>query len=99
MSLRQAWIRGSSCRDGPLKAKLSGTLAVLEEDSALPCRFSARAFLLLDIAFEAVKELLSYAGLRDEHIAPVGFVANAPQIAERAQRIQGARDDGFGYPE
>ena len=72
-------------------------LAVLEEDSALPWRLPAGAFLLLDVAFEAVKELLPYAGLRDEDIAPVRLVSDAPEIAERAQRIQGARDNGLGY--
>src|SRR4051812_31943170 len=50
------------------------------------------AFLLLDIAFEAVKEILPYAGLGDEDVAAVRLVADPAQIAERAKGVQGARD-------
>jgi hypothetical protein len=50
---------------------------------------------LLEVAFEAFKEILSIASLRDEDVTPIALIANAPQIAERTQRIQGARDDGF----
>src|SRR5687768_3620984 len=96
MSRRQAWIRGSRTIEGPSREKRS----VLEEDSALGRRRpAAGAVLLFDIAFEALKEILSYAGLGDEHIAAVRLVAHAPQIAERAQRIQGARDHRLGHPQ
>src|SRR5688572_22252589 len=94
ISLRQAWRRGSSRTDGPSSEILR---SVLEEDAPFLGRAAAaRAFLLLDIAFEALKELLSYAGLSDEDIAAVRLVAHAAQIAERAQRIQGARDHRLG---
>src|SRR3954467_5074718 len=96
MSLRQALRRGSRVTDRPWRAKC---LAVLEEESSFPggAASPAGALLLLDVAFEALKELLPYAGLGDEDIAAVRLVAHAAQIAERAQRIQGARDDGLGY--
>src|SRR5918993_1522876 len=94
MSLRQALRRGSSRTEGPSRVI---RLSVLEQDAPFPGRGSpARAFLLLDVAFEALKEILPHAGLRDEYVAPVGLVAHAAQIAERAQRIQGARDHRLG---
>src|SRR3954463_8901018 len=97
MSLRQAWIRGSSGTEGPSSAIL---LSVLEEDSPfLGCAAPAGAFLLLDIPFEALKELLPYAGLRNEDVAAVRLIADAAQIAERPQRIQGARDHGLRHAE
>src|SRR3569623_224286 len=97
MSLRQALTRGSSGTDGPLSAIL---LSVLEEDSAfLGWPAPAGAFLLLDIAFEALKEFLPYAGFGPEHVAAVRLIADAAQIAERPQRIQGARDDGLRHAE
>src|SRR5215212_8713084 len=92
MSLRQACSRGSRRTEGPSS---DIRLSVLEEDSPFLARAAASragAFLLLDIAFEALKEFLPYAGLSDEDIAAVRLVAHAAQIAERAQRIQGARD-------
>jgi hypothetical protein len=73
---------------------------MLEEDSPFLGRAAAvRAFLLLDIPFEALKEILPYAGLGDEYVAAVRLVAHPAQIAERAQRIQGARDDRLGNPQ
>ena len=51
---------------------------------------------MLEVSFEAFKEFLSTARSRDEHVAAVAFVANAPQIAERAERVQGARDHRLG---
>src|SRR3546814_3906715 len=33
---------------------------------------------------------------RSEDVSPIRFVADPAEIAERAQRVQGARDDGFG---
>src|SRR3954462_13062089 len=97
MSLRQAWSRGSRRTEGPSREMRR---SVLEEDSPFLGRAAAAgagAFLLLDVAFEALKEFLPYAGLGDADIAAVRLVAHAAQIAERAQRIQGARDDGLGY--
>src|SRR3954464_7256710 len=100
MSLRHALSRGSRVTDGPWSAKC---LTVLEEDSPFPggaaAAAGAGAFLLFDVAFEALKELLPYAGLGDEDIAAVRLVAHAAQIAERAQRIQGARDHRFRDPQ
>src|SRR4051812_21969129 len=97
MSLRQALNRGSRGTDGPARPI---RLSVLEEDSPfLGGATPAGAFLLLDIPFEALKKLLPYAGFRHEHVAAIRFVADAAQIAERPQRIQGARDDGLGYAE
>src|SRR3569623_1227239 len=97
MSLRQALTRGSSGTDGPSSAI---RLSVLEEDSAfLGWAAPAGAFLLLDIAFEALKELLPYAGFGHEHVAAVRLIADAAQIAERPQRIQGARDHRYRYAE
>src|SRR3954464_6713464 len=97
MSLRHALSRGSRVTDGPWSAKC---LTVLEEDSPFPggaaAAAGAGAFLLLDVAFEALKELLPYAGLGDEHVAAVCLVADAAEIAERAQSIQGARDHRLG---
>src|SRR4051812_46362262 len=93
MSLRHALSRGSSVTDGPWSAKC---LTVLEEEPSFlggaAASAGAGAFLLLDVAFEALKEILSHAGLGDEDIAAVRLVAHAAQIAERTQRIQGARD-------
>src|SRR3954469_22604302 len=100
MSLRHALSRGSSVTDGPSSAKC---LTVLEEDSPFPggaaATAGAGAFLLLDVAFEALKELLPYAGLGDEDVAAIRLVAHAAQIAERAQRVQGARDHRLGHPQ
>src|SRR3569623_1771690 len=97
MSLRQALTRGSSGTDGPSSAI---RLSVLEEDSAfLGWAAPAGAFLLLDIAFETLKELLPYAGFGNEHVAAVRLVADAAQIAERPQRIQGARDHRLRHAE
>src|SRR3954469_5550384 len=98
MSLRHALSRGSSVTDGPSSAKC---LTVLEEDSPFPggAAAAAGAFLLLDIAFEALKELLPYAGLGDEDVAAVRLVADPAQIAERAKGIQGARDHRLGHAE
>src|SRR5215210_8080095 len=94
MSLRQAWRRGSRRTEGPSSVI---RLSVLEEDAPFPRRAAAaRAFLLLDIAFEALKEILPHAGLGDEYVAAVRLVAHAAQIAERAKRIQGARDHRLG---
>jgi hypothetical protein len=53
--------------------------------------------LLLDILLEAFKEFLSRAGFRDEHVAAVRLVTHAAQIAERAERVQGARDYRLGH--
>src|SRR3954470_8256869 len=98
MSRRQALRRGSSVTDGPSSAKC---LTVLEEEPSFlggaAATAGAGAFLLLDVAFEALKEFLPYAGLGDEDIAAVRLVAHAAQIAERAQRIQGARDHRLRY--
>ena len=97
MSLRQAWSRGSSRTDGPSSEILR---SVLEKDAPFLGRAAAaRAFRLLDIAFEALKKLLPYAGLGDEDVAAVRFVAHPAQIAERAQRIQGAGHDRLGNAE
>src|SRR3954447_15516243 len=98
MSLRQALRRGSRVTDRPWRAKC---LAVLEEESSFPggAASPAGALLLLDVAFEALKELLPYAGLGDEYVAAVRLVAHAAQIAERAQRVQGARDHRLGHAE
>src|SRR5688500_19739091 len=89
-------MRGSSWSEGPLRVNRS---AGLEEESSFLLRAARGAFLLLDIAFEALKKLLPYAGLRDEHIAPVRLVADPPQIAERTQCVQGARDHRLGHAE
>src|SRR4051812_11636683 len=100
MSLRHALSRGSSVTDGPSSAKC---LTVLEEEPSFlggaAATAGAGAFLLLDVAFEALKELLPYAGLGDEDIAAVRLVAHAAQIAERAQRVQGARDHRLRHAE
>src|SRR4051812_41453219 len=97
MSLRKALTRGSSGTEEPPSAIL---LSVLEEDSAfLGGAAPAGAFLLLDIAFETLKELLPYSGFGDEHVAAIRLVADAAQIAERPQGIQGARDYRLGHAE
>src|SRR5688500_19374575 len=89
MSLRQALSRGSRRTDGPSSEILR---SMLEEDSPFLGRpAAAGAFLLLDIAFEALKELLPYAGLGDEYVSQVGLVAIAAKIAERDLSIHGAR--------
>src|SRR5687767_2864516 len=95
MSLRQAWTRASRTIEGPSSAKRS----VLEEDASFLGCPAAGAVLLLDIAFEALKELLPYAGLCDEYVAAVCLVADPAQIAERAQGIQGACDHRLGNAE
>src|SRR4051794_5855281 len=95
MSLRQALTRGSSGTEGPSSPILR---SMLEEDSAfLRVAAPAGAFLLLDIAFEALKKFLSYAGFGNEDVAAVRLIADAAQIAERAQCIQGARDHRLGH--
>ena len=72
MSLRQAWRRGSRRTDGPSSAIRR---SMLEEDSPfLGGAAAAGAFLLLDVAFEALKEILPYAGLGDEYVAAVRLV-------------------------
>src|SRR3954469_16520183 len=98
-------MRGSSVSDGPVSRNHS---SVLEEEApfagrpaaaAAPvCVFAAGAVAasgLFEVAFEAFKEILSIASLRDEDVTPIALIANAPEIAERAQRIQGARDHRF----
>src|SRR5688572_1163331 len=85
---------GSSTIVGPARMKRS---AVLEEKSPILGWFLGGIFLV-EIALEAVKELLPDAGLGDEDIPPIRFVANAPEIAQRAERIQGACDHRLGDP-
>src|SRR5688500_8493825 len=92
-SYRKAWTRGSSGREGPVRLKRS---AVLKDEAAFPCRLSAGA-VMLEIAFETFKEFLPSAGLGDEDVAAIGLVADAAQIAERAERVQGAGDDRLGH--
>src|SRR6185295_18886119 len=94
-SLRQAWMRSSIGRDGPSSRNWS---SVLEDESVLAGGAALRA-RRFEVPVEAFKKILSRAGLRDEHVAPVGFVADAAQIAERPERVQGARDHGFGNAE
>jgi hypothetical protein len=48
---------------------------------------------MLEIAFETFKEFLP----RD--VAAIGLVADAAQIAERAERVQGTGDDRLGHPQ
>jgi chemotaxis regulatin CheY-phosphate phosphatase CheZ len=50
-------------------------------------------------ALEAFKEIGPVTGADDEYIAAVVLIALAPQIAEAAQGIQGARDDRLRYAE
>src|SRR5205085_6078743 len=97
-------MRGSSVSDGPVSRNHS---SVLEEEAPFAGRpaaatpvsvFAAGAVAalgLFEVAFEAFKEILSIASLRDEDVTPIALIANAPEIAERAQRIQGARDHRF----
>src|SRR6185436_1504076 len=87
-SLRQAWMRSSIGRDGPSSRKLS---SVLEDESVLAGGAALRAGRF-EVPVEAFKKILAPAGLRDKDVAPVGLVADAAQIAERAERVQGARD-------
>jgi hypothetical protein len=86
-------MRSSRTIDGPLSEKRS---AVLEDEAAfLGCSAGRGLSFLLDIPFEAFKESLPYTGLGDENIPAIRLVAYAPQIAERAQGVQGARNYGF----
>jgi len=78
-------------KEGPVKAK---RLAVLENESPFSSGLATGA-VVLEIAFETFKKFLPCAGSCDEDVAAVGLVADAPQIAERAERIQGTRDDRF----
>src|SRR3954470_2725694 len=94
-SIRQAWIRESIGRDGPSRKKC---LSVLE-DEAVFVPGPALGAGLFEVAFKAFKKILPRIGLCDEDVAPVALVANPAQIAERAQRIQGARDDRLGHTE
>ena len=61
------------------------------------CRGAAVA--LAEVALEPFKEICPVAGADDEHVAPVVLVSFAAEIAERAERIQGASDDRLGYAE
>src|SRR5438045_925399 len=92
-SLRQASMRTSTARDGPSRMKC---LSVLEDEAAF-ARGPAFGARLLEIAFERFKKILPRIGLRDEDVAPVALVADPAQIAERAERVQGARDHRLGY--
>src|SRR6476661_3043505 len=100
-------MRGSSVSDGPVSRNHS---SVLEEEApfaggpaaatAPVSVFGAGALAasgLFEVAFEAFKEILSIASLRDEDVTPIALIANAPEIAERPQRIQGARDHRFRH--
>src|SRR6218665_52170 len=78
--------------EGPFAGASGGAAAPA---SAVAVTAALAAAGLLEIAFEAFKEILSTASLRDEDVSTIAFIANAPQIAERAQRIQGARDHGL----
>src|SRR5687768_2493693 len=86
-------MRGSRVSEGPVRLNRS---AVLEDESPFSGGLSAGA-VMLEIAFETFKEFLPSAGLGDEDIAAIGLVADAAQIAERAERIQGAGDDRLGH--
>src|SRR5688572_19996905 len=88
-------MRGSSGSEGPVRLNRS---AVLENESSFSGGLSAGA-VMLEIAFKTFKEFLPSAGLGDENVATVGLVAHAAQIAERAERIQGAGDDRLGNAE
>src|SRR6478609_2433250 len=94
-SWRQAWIRASTGRDGPSRKKC---LSVLEDEPVF-ARGPSLWVRLLEIAFETFKKILPRIGLRDEDVASVALVANPAQIAERAKRIQGARDHRLRYVE
>src|SRR3569623_803317 len=88
-------MRASIGRDGPSSRKCLSEL----EDESVFARGPALGVRLLEIAFETFKKILPRAGLRDEDVAPVALVANPAQIAERAERIQGARDHRLGHAE
>src|SRR4029079_2747351 len=92
-SLRQAWMRESTGRDGPFRMKC---LSVLEDEPVF-ARGPSLGARLLAIAFETFKKVLPRIGLGDEDVASVALVTNPAQIAERAKRIQGARDHGLRY--
>src|SRR3954451_5104379 len=83
---------GSSASVGPVSAKSSALMGVgwcLADD--WPVRGGA-AVALADVALEPFKKVCPVAGADDEHVAPVVLVSFAAQIAERAERIQGASD-------
>src|SRR3712207_7786924 len=54
---------------------------------------------LAEVALEAFKKFRPVAGSDDEYVSAVVLVAFAAQIAERAERVQGASDDRLRYAE
>jgi hypothetical protein len=66
--------------------------AVLEDEPAFLGGSARGGAFLLDIPFEAVKELLPHIRSGDEDIATVRLVAHAAEIAERTKSVQGASD-------
>src|ERR1700761_2872064 len=86
-------MRGSSLADAPPRRKRSGVCGLLGDDLGSP------PLLAGDEASEAFKEFCSPAGARHEDVAAIPLVPFAAQIAEAAQRIQGACDHGLRYAE
>src|SRR6476469_6651709 len=92
-SLRYALTVGSGSRDGPVRPNpltLVGVGRGLSDDWPVG---RAVAVAFAEVALEAFKKICPAAGADDEHVAAVVLVPLAAQIAERAERIQGAGDD------
>src|SRR4029079_19443107 len=90
---------GSGGFDGPLSEMLSPLVSVgvgLADDRPMG---RSTAVALAEVAFEAFKKIRPVVGPDDEHVAPVVLVPLAAEIAERAERIQGASDDRLRNPE
>ena len=87
-----------AARDGPVEPKsLYPCWRRIPRSLAGPRRAGPSCCSIL--RSKRFKKLLPYAGLGDEDVAAVALVADAAQIAERAQRIQGARDHGLRHAE
>src|SRR5689334_8262743 len=94
-SLRKALNVGSGGFDGPESAKSSALVGVrrrLADDWPV----SRGAVALAEVALEPFKKFCPAACADNEHVTPVVLVPLPAQIAERAERIQGASHDRFG---
>src|SRR5690242_21941045 len=98
-SLRKALKCGSGRSDGPVSAKSSALVGVcggLPDDRPVG---RGTAVALAEVALEPFKKFCPAVGADDEHVAPIVLVPFAAEIAERTERIQGARHDRLGYAE
>ena len=100
-SLRKAWNRGSGWLDGP--GRPNGSALVREDGGPFlggrPVEVGRDPFFLAEVEPEAFKKFGPAVGPHHEDVAAVVLVSFAAELAEPAERIQGASDDRLRNPE